>query len=160
MAFTLWGSAELLGETDFEYGSPQPGIPTGSFRPTDAGLGLMPLFEEAMAALMAIEPMLQREGVTRERWGEQLGQAVYDAFQRTEEGQRLAASRDAIAALRLELRDATGAVVPTKQITIQNAHQLIPGLADLHDETGPGPPLFPRYVLSVVLTTESASDPR
>jgi hypothetical protein len=92
----------------------------GPFRPTDAGRGVLPMFLNAQAALMAVGPMLERRGTTRENLGPELGQAVHEALHQSAEGQRVAETRAILDALALELHDTTGTPVPMKQITIQD----------------------------------------
>jgi len=121
MPYTILSGDTLLGETELEFPPAQPDTLSGTFRPTAAGNAILPAFLESMAAVLGIGAMLQREGLTRERRGDDLGRAIREALLRTPEGQRVAAAQAAIEALRLELRDPSGAVVRTRQIVLSDA---------------------------------------
>ncbi len=118
MTFTLWSRGSILGELELPDDSGGTRRLVGPFRPTDAGRAALPAFLDAQAALMAIGPMLERRGITRDRLGGELGQAVHEALHDSPEGQRVARTRATLDALALELRDATGTPVPIKQVTI------------------------------------------
>jgi hypothetical protein len=118
--FTLWSRGSLLGELEL---TDHPGgtrALVGPFRPTDAGRAMLPVFLDAQTALTAIGPMLERRGITRERLGAALGQAVHEALHESPEGQRVAQTRATLDALVLELHDGTDTPVPMRQITIQD----------------------------------------
>ncbi|HWH52687.1 MAG TPA: hypothetical protein VN651_14150 [Gemmatimonadaceae bacterium] len=121
MHLTLWSRDSLLGELELAEPSGRPPIRVGPFRPTDAMQAILPLFATANAAVMAIGPMLERRGMTREPLGAELGQAVYDALRDSPEGQHVSQTRAVLDALALDLRDASGASVPYDYVTIQPA---------------------------------------
>lgn len=110
----------MLGELEVTDHPAGARLLVGPFRPTDAGRAALPVFLDAQTALMAIGPMLERRGVTRENLGPELGQAVQEALHNSPEGQLVAQTRATLDALALELRDATGTPVPMKQVTIQD----------------------------------------
>lgn len=120
MTFTLWGGGSLLGELELSDPSGGTRAFVGPFRPTDAGRALLPVFLDAQAALTAIGPMLERRGITHERLGAELGQAVNEALNESPEGQRVAQTTATLDALALELHDGTGLPIPMKQIIIQD----------------------------------------
>ena len=131
MSHALWSDGTLLGETDFGLGSPQPGIRVGVFHPTPAGLAAIPILANVVTTAKALGPMLKREGITRERLGEAVGPATYEALTNTPEGRRAVDARAAVEALHLELRDADGHVVRIGQITLFDMVENIPPFAGL-----------------------------
>ena len=76
MSFTPWSRGSLLGTLDLTEQAPGMHSLVGLFQATDAGRSVLPLFQDAMTALMAIGPMLERRGITQERRGADVGQAV------------------------------------------------------------------------------------
>ena len=118
MSFTLWSRGSLLGELAL---AQQAGtrVLIGPFRPNDAGRAVLPLFRNALTALMALGPMLERRGITRDRLGTDLGQAVHEALHQSSEGERVAHTRAALDALGLELHDAADVAIPMEQISVQ-----------------------------------------
>jgi hypothetical protein len=120
MTFTLWSRGSVLGEMELPDHSGGTRLLVGPFRPTAAGRAALPAFLGPQAALMAIGPMLERRGITRESLGGELGQAVHEALHDSPEGQRVAQTRATLDTLALELRDATGTPVPIKQVTIRD----------------------------------------
>jgi hypothetical protein len=120
MTYTLWSHDVLLGESELDMPLPEGGMLAGGLRLTAAGRDAMHVFAEAMDAVMALQPMLEREGLSAERLGPALGEAMFDALHATPEGQRFAETRRAIADLALELRDAAGARVATEDLWIQD----------------------------------------
>lgn len=158
MPYTLWSHDTLLGESDLDLPAPRPGMLLGAFRPTAAGLPVLPLFVEVTASALALGPMLEREGLTRDRLGDALGAAIHEGVPRTPEGQRHAAARAAVDALGLTLRDDAGAVVPARGFTLSDVWRLGPELAALPadlraaaESTG-----VPRYSLGVTLPRPEA----
>lgn len=133
MRFTLWSRESLLGEVDLGSRFSAPRILVGPFHPTDVGRGILPLFVEAQTAILAVGPMLERRGITSERCGEDLGQAVYEALQDSPEGMHVRNTRAALDALALMLRDATGRSISLEHITIHDAWS--PQTAAASDET-------------------------
>jgi hypothetical protein len=134
MLHTLWSDGTLLGETDFGLGSPQPGGRVGVFHPTPAGLAAIPVLANVVTTARATAAMLQREEITRERLGDAVGPAIYEALTNSPEGQRAAEARAAVEALHLELRDADGHVVRTGQITVFDIVEIVPPFAGLPAE--------------------------
>lgn len=134
MPHTLWSGDTLLGETDFGLGSPRPGFRVGVFHPSPGGLSAIPILANAVTTLRASAAMLDREEITRERLGDAVGPAVYDALNNTPEGQRAAAARAAVEALHLELRDADGRAVRTGHIVLFDMVENIPPFAGLPAE--------------------------
>ena len=131
MPHTLWSGDALLGETDFGLGSPRPGFRVGMFHPTPAGLAAIPILANAVTTARATAAMLDREEITRERLGDAVGPAIYEALNNSPEGQRAAAARAAVEALHLELRDAGGWAVRTGQIILFDMVENIPPFAGL-----------------------------
>lgn len=153
LPYTLWSHDTRLGESDLDLPAPRPGMLLGAFRPAAAGLSVLPLFVEVTSAGLALGPMLEREGLTRERLGDGLGAAIHDALPRTSEGRRYAAACAAIDALGLRLRDAAGAVVAARGFALSDLWQLGPGLAGLPPEAHAAAESvgLARYSLSVML---------
>jgi hypothetical protein len=131
MPHTLWSNGTLLGETDFGLGSPRPGFRVGVFHPTPAGFAAIPILANAVTTARATAAMLDREEITRERLGEAVGPAIYEALNNSPEGKHAADARAAVEALHLELRDADGHVVRTGQITLFDMVENIPPFAGL-----------------------------
>ncbi len=131
MPHTLWSDDTLLGETDFGLGSPRPGFRVGVFHPTPAGLAAIPVLANVVTTARATAAMLEREEITRERLGDAVGPAVYEALNNTPEGQRAAAARAALEALHLELRDADARVSRTGHIVLFDMVENIPPFAGL-----------------------------
>jgi hypothetical protein len=152
MSFTLWSRGSLLGELELTKFPAGTRVVAGPFRPNDAGRAVLPLFLNAMTALMAIDPMLERRGITRERLGAELGQAVHEALHQSPEGERVAQTRGALDALALELHDAAGMPVPMEQVTIQelwgvdSAAEPSPVVRARADAMG-----LPQYIAAVTL---------
>ncbi len=120
MTFTLWSRGSVLGELELPDDSGGTRLLVGPFRPTDAGRAALPAFLDAQAALMAIGPMLERRGITRESLGGELGQVVHEALHDSPEGQRVIQTKATLDALALELHDVDGIPVPMRQVTIRD----------------------------------------
>jgi hypothetical protein len=152
MMYTLWSHGVLLGESELNLQPAQGLAHVGTFYPAEEGRALLPLFSDAMAAVREIGPMLERQGITAERLGRDMGKAVYDTLRQTAEGRRVAETGAAIDALRLELRGPDGSVVPTQQVLLQDSWALTPEIAALPPEAHADLEAegFMRYLLCVI----------
>lgn len=159
MPYTLWSHDTLLGESDLALPAPRPGMLLGAFRPTAAGLPVLPLFVEVTASALALGPMLEREGLTRERLGDGLAAAIHEAMPRTSEGQRHAAACAAVDALGLILRDEANAIVPARGLTLSDVWELGPALGKLPSELHAAAEAMgvPCYSLGVTVSRPEAS---
>ena len=120
MSYTIWSHDRLLGETDLGWARCLPKVRSGHLHPTELGWKLVPLacgvapalrhYSELRRALMAAT-----EGETDVSAASTIETAYADleAACANEEG------------LALELRDADGNVIPTKEIWVQDTEYLL-----------------------------------
>jgi hypothetical protein len=147
MRHTLWSHGTLLGEFDPAASTRQSGGRTAPFWPTDAGLALMPAFVDVLTTAAAVGAMMQREEITRDKLGDRVGDAVYNALRNSPEAQRAAAARAVVDALEPELRDEAGQRVETGQLLICGFDWLVPGGLPVGIPLDGEPPGFSRYLL-------------
>lgn len=120
MSYTLWSRGQLLGESDLELSTGDPLHLTGSFRPTRAGREALPVLTGVATALFGLAPMFEREGLMTNEPTPAQGDAVYDAFHGTDEGNRAMDALRRFAALQLEVHDAAGSPLPTEAIMVHD----------------------------------------
>lgn len=135
MPFTLCSHGQVLGETDFELrasGSKR----AGAFRPTQAGATLLPTLTGIGPALLALGARYEREGLTTKD---------------TDAAMAMFAESDVMSfakqldALRLELRDTRGKVIPTQSLAVHDVEKTLgPEAIAKHPDQ-------PRYIISATL---------
>ena|SRR5688572_1859329 len=124
MNYTVWRHGVLLGQTDLAMSSPGPNWQAGQLEPTiefeRAWSELAPTIEELMAAMVAVGSAIADlpPPATDEDPAER-GRRVHEWLAGHPGGARLRAASEAMSLLGLELRDATGGLVATESIMIQ-----------------------------------------
>jgi hypothetical protein len=153
MPYTLWSDGVLLGQSDLAMPVPQPEAHVGVFRPTAAGEALIPTLLQVPLAVLALASVFERDDLTKQRLGDDLGPAIHDAMQRAPEIQQLRAAQAAVDALHLELKDEAGAVVPAAHISLTDVTAFDGDPADVMAEleADEDAAAFGRYLLSVIL---------
>jgi hypothetical protein len=124
MNYTVWRHGVLLGRTDLAMPGPGPNWRAGQLEPTiefeRAWSEFAPTIEEFIAAGMAMGtavadmPPPAADDDPAER-----GRQVYERLSGHPSAPRLRAASEALAALGLELRDATGGLVATEFVMVQ-----------------------------------------
>jgi hypothetical protein len=163
MPYTLWSRNRLIGASELAYRRSFPGLRVGDFEPTELGEKLMPVIlgvAPALSALYEVSQRVRREqrkrGIRRSRRAD----LPREVKQTTEYADAMSAP-DELESLELELRDASGAVVQTESIWLQDTHRLV-ALAreelaevypdmDFEDDREPWEPKPPRYQIYVEL---------
>jgi hypothetical protein len=117
--YTIWSGGLLIGATDLAFTCPMEGARGGWFRPNADGRRLMPMIASVLPAIRAYlecDPGAGRDAAEPPELPELPGSPqladLREAFHR-------------VASLELELRDASGARVPTASIGIQDTHVLL-----------------------------------
>ena len=140
MPYTVWSRGRLLGASELEYAEAIPGVKAGDFEPSAEGETLMPVLVGAGPAIRALSTVLREQqpgepgedrigGAPLQPHGDGLedaqGQAALtDTILRSTEYADYLSLCDELENLALELRDASGAVVPTEWVTVQDTEYL------------------------------------
>jgi hypothetical protein len=149
--FTLWQRGVLIGETDFGLGKLPGGRRAGVFHPAPSGMMVLPALTAMAPALFGLGEAMKRLPLSEQEI-ERDGDAAFEAFTGSPEGQRVLAAAEQIA--ELELRDASGKQVEFESILVSDLQELstIGVVNRLPDKAKPGDGQDPvRYVISVTL---------
>jgi hypothetical protein len=120
--YTVWSHGRLLGHTTLSYAPSRPGIKAGDFEPSELGESLMPVLTGMGPAFEALSQALDRLGPQP---GDGLQGGARDTIRLTTEYADLMSISDRLEQLALELRDPSGALVPTAAIGIQDTEHLL-----------------------------------
>ena len=126
MPYTLWSRGRLLGETELAYRRAWPCFRAGDFAPNELGEKLMPIIVGVGPALTSLYDVhaeaIRRQPIEKDTDPER---DYPEQVRRSTEYADAVSIADELESLALELRDATGAVVDTEDIWINDTYRLV-----------------------------------
>lgn len=163
MPYTLWSRDTHVGDTDFSLGEQTANRRVGVFQPTAPGLMLLPGITDMAPALLALNAVIERDGLSDDDMERLLQDDEW--IERMPEMRRMMASARHISDL--QLRDPDGRPLAVESILVSDLDEL-KRLAtaddDQHDDepaegAAPEPSQPPepvRFIISVTLASSPA----
>ena len=160
MAYTLWHTGVLIGETDFE-GETENGRRTrrhlsGAFRPTAYGRRMLPRMSGMLTAASDLKDELARRGLSET---EMEPDAIANLFDTTPAGARIVDIGRALS--EIELRDPSGAALEFASIAFIDLAELDALARKLECDTSVDlsamPPQVMEFIVSVTLRTNDTN---
>lgn len=156
MPYTLWLHGLLVGETDFEHPGPAPGQRLGAFRPTTAGLEVLPSICGLLAATVALKDEMERRGLVNP---DDQADGMLEVLESTPEGERVVEIAKCLE--QLELHDPNGIRLQFQSIAVSDLHELVQlgklraSAVDEASETADES--TPRYLISATFSAAASS---
>lgn len=119
MAYTLWHSGVLIGETDLEGDGRRPGQRSGVFRPTQYGRRVFPLISGILTAAADLKDELDLRGVSPD---DMPAREIEELLDSTPSGRKVVDIGRNLS--EIEVRDPAGAVLELKSITFIDLAEL------------------------------------
>jgi len=150
MTYTFWHSGILIGESDLEEASDNPGQRGGIFRPTAYGLEVFPRLTGILSAGYALKTHLEAKGLSTDEMNRSELDELLDT---TAAGEKILDIGRMLS--EVDMRAADGQRVEFKSIAFTDMSELQQLLGQMRvgdaDELTNLPPEAPRYVVSATL---------
>jgi len=150
MTYTFWHSGVLIGESDLEDASGNPGQHGGVFWPTAHGLTIFPRLTGILSAGHALKMYLDERGLSEDTMKKE---EVEELFETTEAGRKIIDIGRMLSDV--ELRSPNGARLPFKSIAFTDLVEIRTVAAQLNCDAADEPvdvsPDTPRYLVSTTL---------
>jgi len=158
MTYTFWHSGVLIGESDLEERGDHPGQKGGIFRPTAAGLEVLPHLAGFLSAGHALKTHLEANGLSPDQLGEE---EIDDLLDGTPAGKKIIDIGRMIADV--EMRAPDGQRQEFASIAFSDVLELQRLVHELVGDSGEDLPDLPadaaRYIVSATLRDEQSVEP-